>query len=230
MNRTSETLNKYVPRDGGTLLPIIKVPQVESTMYVLRLTPLDKYNFQDAEVFIKGLTDTYAMSKEQSKKDKEHYHIVLEVSKTESELREDIRTFLKQYFTEKAKRGDANKQYNLQECLDFEQAIKYLLKDGGELSFGTNIDEVALNARKKLSYAKYSKAEFAKELEDIKEKFKANRWELNDMMVAIVKLKAKYRQPINMTYIHQLSLSCYIHNNPNYSYTAVEKYLERVNF
>lgn len=227
---TQEQLTKHLPRDKETLLPIIKAPQVESSYYVLRLTPFDKYNFKDAELFIRSLTDTYAMSREVSKKDKEHYHIVMCLDKDEDSLREEIRTFLKLYFTEKAKRGDANKQYNLQECLDFEQAIKYILKDGGELSYGSNIDDKALMSRKNLSYAKYSKAEFAKELEEIKEKFKANQWELSDMMVAVVKLKAKYRQPINMNYIHQLCLSCHIHNRPNYAHTVVNAYLERVQF
>lgn len=214
----------YIPKVSEPLLPIIKVPEVESTFYVLRLTPMGKYTEKDAVNFLRTLGESYILSKEVSSKDKEHYHIVLSTMFYEEELREKIRVFLRTVFTEPPRRGDANKQYNLQECLDSDMAVAYLLKDGGEIFLGMNINDDAVNMRRKLSYKKFSKAEFAKELEDIKKLFKEKKYTLQQMMVEVVKLKAKYRQPININYIHQLCLGFYIHVNPGYADEIVQNY------
>lgn len=109
--------------------------------------------------------------------------------------------------------------------MDYHQAIVYILKDSLELFYGENIEPEAFPDYKKKSFAKYSKAEFAKELEDIKTQFKVNRMSLGDMMIAVVRLKAKYRQPINMNYIYQLCLSCEIHNDPKRAEEYVLSYL-----
>lgn len=219
---------KYSTREEGPLLPIIKARKVESTSYVLRMTPFGNYDIKVLSKFLSEMTNDYVVSKEVSKNDKEHFHAFFSVELYEDEVREKIREFLKVYFPGPPKRGDANKQYNLQECLDDEQAVKYLLKDGGELMYGEGIDDKALEQRRKSSFSKYSKAEFAKELEDIKAKFKELKWSLGEMMTAVVKLKAKYRQPINMTYIYQLCLSCEIHNNPKIAEEYVQNFLSRV--
>lgn len=223
-------MDRFAERESGSLLPIIKTPEVESTFYVLRLTPMGKYSKGDVEKLMKLFGDTYICSKENSKKDVEHYHCVFSSSLYEHEVREQIRTFLGLFFTDKPKRGDANKQYNLQESLDYEQAIIYILKDSGEIIYGDNIESAAIDRYKKKSFAKYSKAEFAKELEEIKANFKVKRMSLGDMMVSVVRLKAKYRQPINLNYIYQLCLSCEIHNFPIRAEQYVDDFISKKNF
>ena len=221
-------MDRYLDRGMGPLLPIVKVPKVESTFYALRMTPLGAYTVEQLQQWLNELTDTYVLSEEVSKGDKLHYHIVLNVQFDEDDLREHVREYLKKYFPGKPKRGDANKQYNLSECIDVEQSIIYLLKDKGTFLFGVNVNEDALMQRSKKSYAKFSKAEFAKELEEIKKYFKEKRWSLNEMMVAIVKLKAKYRQPIDLNYIYRLCLSCEIHNDPRRANEVVDNFLSRI--
>lgn len=223
-------MEKFAERTKGSLLPIIKTPEVESTFYVLRLTPMGRYSRQDVETLMRLFGDTYISSKELSKKDVEHFHCVFSSPLYEHEVREKIRTFLGIYFTEKPKRGDANKQYNLQESLDYEQAIIYILKDSKEIFYGGNIEDKALDDYKKKSFSKYSKAEFAAELEQIKADFKTKRMSLGEMMSSVVRLKAKYRQPINLNYIYQLCLSCEIHNSPVMADQYVDDFLTRNNF
>jgi len=221
-------MDRYLDRGLGPLLPIVKVPKVESTFYALRLTPLGAYQLEEVKKFMEEFTDTYVVSEENSKNGKLHYHSVICTEMDEDDLRECVRDFLKLYFPGKPKRGDANKQYNLSECIDVEQSVIYLLKDKGTMIYGLNVNEEALNQRSQKSYAKFSKADFAKELEEIKKLFKEKRWSMEEMMVAIVKLKAKYRQPIDMNYIYRLCLSCDIHNDPRKAGEVVDRFLSRL--
>lgn len=200
----------------GRQLPIIDVPEDKSIWYALRMTPLGKYTSVQLEEFIKGLTNTYVFSQELSKKEKEHYHCVLNVELDDFELRERVREFLRKMFPGPAKRGDANKQYNLSECIDPQQSIVYILKDGGELHYGDNIDSTKLESYKKLSYKKYDGQEFSERLNEIKTRVKDTpNMKMVDIMALLINLKVTYRQPVNMNYLYQLSLSLYLHNNPD---------------
>lgn len=208
------------------LIPILKVDRVEST-YALRLTPLGKYTFDDIISFL-GTFDEYIVVKEESKKLKEHYHAIVFSKLFEEEVRGKIRGFLQTYFTEPPKRGDANKQYNLSEIDNLEQAITYILKDGGDVSMSLGINTEYLDTLKKKSYRKYSKEEFAKALEELKKKFKDEDTSIGDMMTAICQLKGLYRQPINLNQIYQMVLGFYIHNNPHKASSFVSEFLSRL--
>lgn len=209
-----------------TLIPILKSGIVEST-YALRLTPMDKYAIPEIVCFLKTFDD-YIFTEEISKKLKVHYHVVLFTKLYEDEVREKIREFLNLYFTEPPKRGDANKQYNLSEIVDLELSIIYILKDGGKLLYSSNINYDVLESLKKKSYKKFSKEDFAKQLEEIKSRFKENHSiKLVDMMTLVVQLKAEYRQPVNMTHIYHMCLSFSIHNKPQLAEDYVREFLSR---
>lgn len=226
-------MDEYITKtERNVLLPIIKREFVNSIdtdyqYYLLRMTPFDKYSMEELEIFIKTITTCYIITQEVSKKDKDHYHIVLVCEVDEEPLRALIRDFLKKYFTEAPKRGDANKQYNLQVSKDFQQSIIYILKDGGLIKSGEAINADEIQKYKKQSYQKYSKAEFQKEFEALKVKYKGDITSLSDMMEGVVKLKAKYRQPINMMYVYQVCLSFFIHNNEQYAEQYVQEFLSK---
>jgi len=212
----------------GLSLPIMKVPRVESITYALRLTPLGKYGVKEIEEFFKDTFCDYIFVREESKKAKEHYHAVLFDYTDEDSVREKIRLFLRKYFTEPPKRGDANKQYNLSQIEDIELAIIYILKDSTEIFYSDNIIEESVKQLSKKSYKKYSKEEFSKQLEELKKQFKEQDTRLDDMMVKIYQLKALYRQPINPNYIYQMCLSFQIHNDPNRASAFVRNFLSRL--
>lgn len=209
------------------LIPILKVGRVECS-YALRLTPTGKYTFYDTQEFLRKEFDDYIIVKEESKKLKEHFHAILFTKMYEEEVREKVRTFLKLYFTEAPKRGDANRQYNLSEIEDLELALTYILKDGGTMSVSDNISQDTLDSLKKKSYKKFSKEDFAKALELLKTKFKEEDSKIGEMMVDIIRLKALYRQPVNITQIYQMCLGFYIHQNPSYAKIIVEGFLSRL--
>lgn len=143
----------------------------------------------------------------------------------EDEVREKIRLFLKEYFPEPDKRGDANKRYNLSEVEDIAKSVSYLLKDGDYIA-GDGIDPDALMYYKKKSFKKFRAQDFNAALEDIKNKFKGNDKLLKrDMMIEIVKLKAQYRQVINLRYIDQLCTSFWVRNDLSRAERVVDEYL-----
>lgn len=226
----SEIIKKIV-EDGRRSLPIMNVEGVESTPYALRLTPFDKYGDDQLLDFLgfRSFFQGYIMVKETSKKSKEHYHIVLWSHMNEDDVRQQVREFLEEFFPEPAKRGDANKRYNLSEVESIELSIAYLLKDSTEFFTSPNIDRDYVESLRKKSYKKFSKEDFAKELELLKAAFKENDTILGDMMISIIQLKSLYRQPINLNYIHQMCLSYHIHNRPSRAGQIVLDFLSRYN-
>jgi len=50
---------------------------------------------------------------------------------------------------------------------------------------------------------------------------------LGDMMTDVVKLKALYRQPINMNHVYQSCISFDVHNYPDKSEDYVREFLSR---
>lgn len=206
--------------------PILTHPRVESTPYALRLTPLSKYGVLEVENFLIN-SQEWIYSLETSKKGQEHFHIVLWSALDEESFRQTVRDFLLRYFPDKPKRGDANKQYNLSEVEDLVSSVTYLLKDQGITKFSSGVDSSVIEHLSKQSYKKFSKEEFSKQLEDLKIKFKDESPKLIDMMTDIVKLKAMYRQPVNMNQIHQMCVSFDCHNNPTLAYEYVGEFLSR---
>lgn len=210
----------------NAVLPIIQRETLESTTaFALRLTPMGRYSDREIQTFLAPFEYVYV--NEVSKKKKDHSHIVLFTHHTEEDLRQLIRDFLKIYFPEASKRGDANKQYNLSEVEDLEMAVTYLLKDNDTYYFSEGINKDVVDSLKKKSYKKYSKIEFATELEKLKARYKEQDSTLEDMMVGVVQLKSLYRQPVNMSQIQQMCLSFHIHNDLNRARGRVQEFLSR---
>lgn len=207
--------------------PILTHTLVESTQYALRLTPDKRYGVEEIEKYLNDNFQEWIYSLEISKKTKEHYHVVLWSSQDEETVRQSIREFLYLYFPEKPKRGDANKQYNLSEIEDLETAITYLLKDGGLIKYSKGVNPDGIERLRKQSYKKFSKEEFSKAFDELKKIFKDTSPTLGDMMTEVVKLKALYRQPINLNHIYQMCVSFDVHNHPNRGEDYVRDFLSR---
>lgn len=212
-------------QEMNVVIPILQRENVQSTAFALRLTPHDKYGDAEIKAFLTPFEYIYV--NEVSKKKKPHSHIVLFTELDEDALREKIREFLKLYFTEKPKQGDANKQYNLSEVDDIELAVTYILKDGGQY-FQQGLKEDVIEDLKKKSFRKFSKAQFQTELERLKKAFKDNDTGLDIQMNQIVQLKSLYRQPVNLNQIYQMCLSFHIHNKPTRSDQFVSNFLSKV--
>jgi len=213
----------------GALIPILKPLEVECTLYMLRLTPLDKYERTHVEAWLSTFTNNWVCAREDSKKAKLHFHITIYDVFEEESLREKIRAFLVLYFTEPAKRGDANKQYNLTVAESVEKAINYTVKEL-DITFGSGMDKKYMEARIKASFLKFDRTTFAKELEELKQRYKTtDSMKLGDFMEQFVLLKASYRQPINMNYIYQLAISCHVNKDPSYAERYVRNFLENKN-
>lgn len=213
------------------LSPILIVDRVESTPYALRLTPQGKYDIdQIKEVLFNHTVTDYVISKEESKQGVVHFHAVLWTVLNEKDLRTEIGIFLKKYFLGAPKRGDANKQYNLKACIDLQKTVTYLLKDGGDVNYSSNINNVSIDELKKLSYKKYSKEDFASQLEVLKARFKENDTDLSDMVKEVGKLKGLYRQSIDTNYIYKMCLSFWVHNKPSRYDAVVNDFFSRLHY
>jgi len=226
-------MDKFVKITKKALIPILKPLKVESTdkiyfMYMLRLTPLGKYSREDIIKWLASFTDNWVCGKEQSKKEVEHYHITIYDEFEEEELRVKIRAFLAIYFTEPAKRGDANKQYNLAVADSVDKAVSYSIKES-TFDYGLGMNEEYMTLRAKAAYVKFDKRVFAEELETLKESFRVSLMSLEDFMITFTNLKAKYRQPINMNNIYSLALSCQCNRDPGYAEGLVSRFLDSKN-
>jgi len=208
--------------------PILTVDRVDCTQYSLRLSPYTKYGLKETEELLSNFQD-WIYSVEVSKAGKEHYHVVIWSPLDEESVRIKIRSFLSLYFPGPSKRGDANKQYNLSEVEDLELVVTYLLKDSGVIKYSQNIDPDKITQLQKKSYKKFSKEEFQKQLEELKKRFKTDSPRIGEMMESVVRLKAIYRQPVNMTQIYQMCVSYEVHNDPTKSTYYVQEFLSRFN-
>lgn len=222
-------MEKVDKKDTGRLIPILVARDLESTDklhgMMLRLTPLGKYTIDIIHTWLNTITPNWICGKEHSKTNKEHYHITLYTVHDEVEIRSMVNKFLNIQFPEPAGRGDANKRYNLTTAQDTEKAIQYSVKDA-DVTYGTGINPAFVESVKKKAFSKFSKVEFATELEAVKALFKIDdQLSMGDFMVKVVQLKSKYRQPINLGYIHQLAIACECERNPSYCERIVNDYL-----
>jgi len=214
---------------SGALIPILKPLDVECTLYMLRLTPLERYERTDIEMWLNTFTENWVCAKENSKKAKLHFHITIFDSFEEETLREKIRSFLLSKFPEPPKRGDANKQYNLTVAESVDKAINYTVKEL-DITYGTGMDPEYMKLRLKASFIKFDKHTFAKELEDLKQLYKTtDKMKIGEFMERFVLLKASYRQPINMNYIYQLAISCHVNKDNSQAEMYVRAFLENKN-
>lgn len=215
-------------KPAGALIPILKPLEVECTLYMIRLTPANKYARGHVEAWLNSFTANWVCARENSKKAKEHFHITVFDVFDEEEIRERIRTFLALYFTEPAKRGDANKQYNLTVAESVDKAINYTVKEL-DITYGSGMDKKYMESRIKSSYLKFDKHSFAKAIDELKQQYKSTDMTLQEFMIHFVKLKATYRQPINLNYIYQTAIACQINREPKWATTYVEDFLHYKN-
>ena len=222
------------------VVPYFKVGgHVESThVYQLRLTPYGRYTLDSAIDYFDPLIDDWVVTVESSKKGKEHFHFLLysDSLNVKEDVAELVSVFLHRYWTSaERKRGYGNKQYNLQVTTDAEQALTYILKDGGILRSTPIFTTDLLSTYRVKSFPKFSKDEFQIEFEQLKKNFKERLpgaeggTSLEYFMIEFVKLKAKYRQPIKLSYIYEVGLANYLHRNPEESKRVVRDYLDKLN-
>lgn len=224
----SEDIVKIVSR---ALLPIIKPGELKSSLYMLRLTPFDKYTREDVKELMECHEAQWIMSNEYSKAGKNHFHVIFAVDIEYEDVRQHIRDFLSRYFPpELSKRGDANKQYNLKVVNDFDVAVSYIIKDG-VYSYSSDIDPLYVKHRFEKSFKKYDKETFAKKLEELKAEFKDDkRITIIQFCTRFVQLKAEYRQPINMNYIYQMAVSCDVNRTPKKAEEYVNDYFIKLGY
>lgn len=221
-------LTTYFEKTPGGLIPILNPLDVECTLYMLRLTPDGRYSKTHIEAFLGSLTENWVCAKENSKKAKEHYHCTIYDSFEEDFVRTKIREFLGVYFTEPPKRGDANKQYNLTIADSVEKGINYTVKEL-EITYGKGMNPEYMDKRIKASFLKFDRASFQLKIEKLKKDFKESYMSIGEFMEKFCILKSDYRQPINLTYVYQLAISCEINRDNKCAEKYVRNFLENKN-
>jgi len=199
----------------NTTIPILlcdKVISDNDIWYALRLTPFDAYQTGDIKELLTDLSDNmWCYSKESSSKGVIHYHIIF---LTYKDPREDIKNWLIGFYPEKWKKEDGNKRYNLAVSEDVVQTFKYLLKDKGEILYGSDINPEFIEDCKAKSFAKYSKANFAKAFNDLKMEYHEDKITSKELRTKIIQLRGLYSQPIDLNKISQIVLSCQVRKDP----------------
>uniref|UniRef100_UPI0040481F8A hypothetical protein n=1 Tax=Shewanella sp. TaxID=50422 RepID=UPI0040481F8A len=163
-------LEEYFEKREGGLIPILNPLNVECTLYMIRLTPDGRYNAVHIQKFLSSITDNWICARENSKKAKEHYHCTIYDRFEEEYVRSKIREFLLIYFPEPAKRGDANKQYNLTIADSVEKGINYTVKET-DITYGKGMDPKYMEKRIKASFLKFDRASFQTKVEKLKKDF-----------------------------------------------------------
>lgn len=195
--------------------------------YVIRITPCDKFTFQQAVEYIKQEPYflKYVISRETVPR--EHFHIVVQtdVSFTIDDVRGSIRAFIIPFWQSedfKLPRGFGNKQYNLQISEDIDKAVSYAVKLG-EYVFEGFTDEY-ITERRTESFDKKKPSNFKAEYMDLSNKFQESSMDLREFMIEFCNLKAKYDQQVNLSHAYGYALSNSIKRDKNAN-DFVENYL-----
>lgn len=156
MNTTSLPTQDYDSSDSG-----LSEEGSELVSYVIRITPCDKFTFQQVVEYIRDepFYLNYVVSRELVPR--EHFHIVVQTdsSFTIEDVRGSIRAFIIPFWQDdkfKLPRGFGNKQYNLQLAEDLDRAVSYAVKLG-EFSF-EGFSQEYINERLAESFEKKSPA------------------------------------------------------------------------
>lgn len=214
-------------------LPILMVGSsgqvVDSSCYMVRLTPMGRYTRKAVIEWLDSGIDPYIISTESSSKGEEHYHLLIFSNLSEEAVREDVKEFVYFYWPKNERgRGFGNKQYNFQVVEDFMAYGKYLCKDG-DIQYSLSINPKFITYCKQKSYKKFDKKTFQTEFESIRDEYKTGIHRVLWFMTEYAKLKAKYRQSINMQHIYQVALSNEFHVRPNKVEYIMREYLEKIN-
>jgi len=181
-------------------LPNIKVPPPSShgedviskgldSAVALRMTPPTDC-LQSVTSFLHMHSNKFVISKEYSKRKILHYHAVVYGIV-------DIECFRKMIkFSYPWCKGT---KYNLERVKDLKAAVTYCIKDGTYTSQG--IDRGILDAMKLASYQKYTKTEFARELEALRQQSIMLHTDTQSVIIGkFLALKNKYGQIPNWNY------------------------------
>lgn len=195
--------------------------------YVVRITPCDKFTFQQVVDFLKGNESFYSYVVSRETVPREHFHIVIQtdISVDIEDVRGDIRFFILPFWTDssgRAPKGFGNKQYNLQISNDLNAAVSYCVKLG-EYEY-EGFEEDYILERKAASFDKKKPCNFKSEYRDLSNKFQESDMDIREFMIEFCNLKAKYDQQINMAHVYGYALSNLFKRDKN-SEEFVENYL-----
>lgn len=205
------------------------------TTYVIRLTPLDKYNLEDVKAFMDEAfsDDCWLVAVENVPK--LHFHLVIESELDLQWMKSQITAFLYKYWPVR-QRGWGNAQYNCQIARPLppeevqkyhtanRRALAYALKDRNEYIF-CNYEQEFINECLELSYAKKSISNFKVEYELLCKEFAESTMDIREFMIRYVKLKSKYGQQVSLLHAHQYALSNLIRREPDEAENLVENFL-----
>lgn len=206
--------NKTPPDSANTSIPILKCDKVlsDDKWYMLRLTPFEEYQDGDVKELLNMFSaKIWIYSKEVSKGDKIHYHTLFQCYK---DPREDIKEWLQTFFTDKWKKEDGNKRYNLTEVDDINKAVTYVVKDG-DYFIGDHINTSYVENCKKKSFKKYSKEAFASAFEELKTEFREDKIDHLELRTKFIRLKATYGQPVDSNRITGIINSLRVQKDPS---------------
>lgn len=195
--------------------------------YVIRITPHDKFTFEQVAQYIRDEPMFYKFVIGQETVPRVHFHIVVQVDPTftEDDVRGTVKAFLIPYWqTEHMKlpKGFGNKQYNLQLSNDVDSAVKYALKEKDYVFEGFDPDYISAMADQ--SFTKKKTSNFKSEYRDLCESYQSSDMDIREFMILLCNLKAKYDQMINMNHIHGYALTQQVKREGNAS-DLVENYL-----
>lgn len=166
-----DTIDYYLKKAEEPSPNLMVPPEVSGQLeqiFLLRVTHPD-ISMKDLKDFLELYSDKYIIKKELSKKNKLHYHMLIENVKMDIE---EFRKILKQKFIQL----NSGHLYNLEIARCKDNAFKYILKELGELDspdliVTNNYDRNILSNYLKQSYRKYSKDAFAKRLDQIEKEY-----------------------------------------------------------
>lgn len=219
MNEETSSLpsQEYEVSDSGS----------ELASYVIRITPCEKFSFQQVVEFIKSEPQifTYVVGRETVPR--EHFHLVVQTDEaiTLEDVRGIVRAFLYPFWQSedfKLPRGFGNKQYNLQIATELDRAVSYAVKLGEYVFEG--FSEEYINERRAESFEKKKPCNFKAEYQELSQKFQESDMDVREFMIGFCNLKARYDQQINMSHAYGYALSNQIRRDGN-AEEVVENYL-----
>lgn len=198
--------------------------------YVVRITPYDKFTFDELRNRIDEEPYIFKYVIAQEVQPQVHYHLVLTTDESFDiqQVKDIIRAFITPFWhnedTHRLPRGFGNKQYNCQVATDVDQAISYALKDCKEFH-QVGWDQKYIDERIASSFTKKDIKTFSLELQQLQKEFQESDMDISGFMTAFIRLKSRYNQMVNMQHAYQYALSQLIQRNPEQASDFVINFL-----
>lgn len=200
----------------------VSTSELNTYVYVIRLTPMEKYSIDDLKQFLSGMDNkAWLLAVESSPK--LHYHCVIENDRDIDEIKKLLRNFLFTYWPVRP-RGWGNAQYNCQVCEDKDRGISYALKDREEYYYD-GYEQEYLDRCLSESFPKNSPSTFKVEYRELCDKFQGSDMEIDEFMVHFITLKAKYGQQVRVHDAYAYALSNSISRDGSVADTVVKDFL-----